>query len=274
MTAPAGLQSRIAAALPSAPPASVPRRPVTARRAAVVLAGVAAAGAAFFWLLPGQPGRPTVAFADVEQAMQQVQTASYDLQSHIYDAQGRAFPGGMTNSLHLWLRRSPAAIACFNRGMSEQTLSDTRGGLEHSFNDGLYLKFPNKVNIEQQVDTLLRQLTGPMTDAPSPAPGPYQQWTMTPWQQKRVMLNGVPCLKFMRTVSRTIGKRHGVTHINIWVDAITLHVIHVEDFGDATFMAEGYQERAVIDNFHYNETLPPSMFDWSPPAGAKVEGHW
>ena len=271
VSAPAGLQSRIAAALL---PVTTPRRPVAARRIAAGFAGVVAASAVFFWLVPGQPGRPNIAFADVEQAMQRVRTASYNMNTQIQDAQGHPFAEGTSKSLQIWLRRTPAADAYLDRTMLERHLLDNRGGLDYSRKKDLYLKSPLKVSIAQQVETMLRQLMGPMTDAPDPVPGPSQHWTMTPWQQKKVTLNGNPSLKFTRTVFRTEGQRQGVTHINIWVDAGTLHVVHIEDFGDAMWMAPGYQERAVIDNFRYNEPPPPGVFDWSPPPGAKVQGHW
>ena len=283
VSAPAGLQSRIANALPSAPPVSAPRRPATARRVVVGLAGMAAAGAAFFWLTPGQPGRPTIAFADVEQAMQQVQMVSFDFNSYVYDAQGHLIPSATTFSQRVWLRRTPAARAYLDRKMSELNLKDGRGYLSHSLKKGLYLKRPHdgKVPVAQDVARQLGEFIEAPTDADVLA-NPAMGWAFTPWQQQRVILNGMTCLKFTRTITHPISddgrgimsKRRGITHGNIWVDAKTLHVIHIENTGDASFMNKGYRERTVFDNFHYDETPPPGVFDWSPPAGAKVEGHW
>ncbi len=281
--APAGLQSRIAAALPPAPPASLPRRPAVARRAAVGLAGVAAAGAVIFWLLPGQPGRPTIAFADVEKAMQQAQTVSFDMNTQVYDTEGRIVPNATTFSQRVWLRRTPAARAYLDRKMSELNLEDRRGYLFHSLKNGRYLKNPylDKVPVAQDVARQLNIFIEAPTDADVLA-NPAQGWTFTPWQQQKVTLNGSACWKFTRTITHpisddgrgVISRRHGVTHVNIWVDAKTLHVVHIENIGDASFMSRGYVERVVFNHFHYNETPPPGVFDWSPPAGAKVEGHW
>jgi len=277
------LQSRIAAALPSPSPVSAPRRPVIARRAVVGLAGVAAAVSAFFWVLPGQPGRPTVAFADVERAMQQVQMVSFDLNSYVYDAQGHVVSSATTLSQRVWLRRTPAARAYLDQKMSEHNLEDRRGYLFHSLKTGLYMKKPHDggVPVAQDVARQLGEFMETPTDADVFA-HPAMGWTFTPWQQQKVMLNGMACLKFTRTITHPISddgrgimsKRRGITHGNIWVDAKTLHVIHIENIGDASFMNKGYVERVVFNNFHYNQAPPLGVFDWSPPPGAKVSGHW
>ncbi len=291
--APAHLQSQIAAALPPAPPVSAPRRPIAARRAAVGLAGLAAAAAAFFWLLPGQPGRPTIAFADVEQAMQQVQTVSYDMNSHCYDAQGRVVPSGMSFSFRNWLRRKPAASARYDAVMHEQHLEDARGSLWYSRRLNKYLKQPLVGdNIEQSVNKEMHHLTEPPTsadmDTAASQPAPSVQLTVTHWQQHEANLNGIVCQKFTRDILRITKRnvlrttyggyedtdRHDKTHVTIWADARTLHVVRVELTGDAAYMARGYREHTVLDDFHYNETPPPGVFDWSPPPRAKVEGHW
>jgi len=106
--APARLRSRLTAALPSAPPASVPLRPALARRAAVGLAGVAAAVAAFVWLLPGQPGRPTIAYADVVEAMAHVKTAHWTETVTWYREDGQPRKPDVGDG---WLRWNPLAMA-------------------------------------------------------------------------------------------------------------------------------------------------------------------
>jgi len=74
------------------------------------------------------------------------------------------------------------------------------------------------------------------------------------------------------------GTAHELTRTTIWVDAQTLHVIRIELVGDPTQniapKGKGFAERTVFDNFHYDETPPSGVFDWSPPAGANVRGHW
>ena len=277
--APAGLEARIAAALPAATPA--PARPPV-RRAAVGLAGLAAALAAAVWLVPGQPGRPTVAFAEVEQAMQNVQTVSYDLNFQMYDAQGHVLSGAAARalsqetprSLHIWLRRAPAAEYYLDRTVAERLLQDGRGGVVYQIKKGIYIKYPLKENIEKEVNRQLRHLTEPMTVGSDASPNPAQKRTYSPWQQKKVTLNSVPCLKFTRTLFETFGSKHGTTNLSIWADAKTLRVVRVEHFGDAIWMPQGYQERGVLNNLRYDKVPPPGVFDWSPPPGAKVTGHW
>ena len=273
--APSGLQSRIAAALPPAAPLAV-RQPFPARRTAVGLAGMGVAAAAFFWLLPGQPGRPIIAFADVQRAVQQAQTVSYDMNTQIFDAQGRVFDGGTSFSESIWLRRIPPASAYLDHKMSERYLFDHRGKLGYDLKKGSYWKgpLPARLDVAKEIDWQLRSVTEPPTNEAWPPSDPSQHWTISPWQQQKVTVNGSACWKFTRTISRTLGNRHGVTHINILVDAKTLHITSIKIVGDAMFMSKGYQERAVFSNFHYNETPPPGIFDWLPPPGAKVRGHW
>ncbi len=265
VSAPAGLQGRLAAALVSAPSASLPRRPAVARRAAVGLAGVAAAAVAFFWLLPGQPGRPAPVMADVEQVMQQAQTVSYDFDTHWYDAQGRATPE-MAFSNRNWLRRIPAASAQYDAIMHEWNLYDARGYVGYSQRLNNYLEKPPEEDIEQSVKKQMRRLTEPPTDAEKLLAGAQ------PWQWQETTIDGRSCVVFTQDADHN-------TRTTIWVDAQTLHIIRIELVSDpplnvAPNLHKAVVMRMVIDNFHYNETPPPGVFDWSPPAGANVRGHW
>ena len=285
--APASLQSRIAAALAAVAPAAAPRRPVVVRRAVVGFAGVAAASAAFFWLVPGHPGRPTIAFADVEQAMQQVKSVSYDMNSHIYDKQGRlvggvVVPGVSAQSYHNWLRRTPAANAQYDANMHEWRLEDERGTVSYSQRLNEYLKQQPDGNIGQTINKRMRLLTEPPADE-APDPLHYNDYRVQPWQRQETTLGGRNCSAFTTEIDRTVmtadgDTADGSTHETIWVDEQTLHIIRIEFIGDLPLHmvpnGEGYQERSVFDNFHYNEAPPPGVFDWSPPPGVKVEGHW
>ena len=268
VAAPAGLQSRIAAALPSLPPVSVSRRPVVVRRAALGLAGVAAASAAFFWLIPGQPGRPTIAFADVERAMQQAQNISYDFDVHRYDAQGHATPE-MAFSNRNWLRRIPAASAQYDAIMHEWNLYDARGYVGYSYRLNNYLEKPPEEDIEQSIKKQMRRLTEPPTDADPTDP---RVDGSQPWQQQETTIDGRSCVVFTQDAAHN-------TRTTIWVDAQTLHIIRIELVTDPSInvapnLHKAVVERMLIDNFHYDETPPPGVFDWSPPPGANVRGHW
>lgn len=265
--APAGLGDRIAAALPPPLPVSAlpNRRAHVTRRAAVGLAGVAAAVGAFFWLLPGQPGRPAPVMADVEQVMQQAQTVSYDFDTHWYDAQGRATPE-MAMSSRIWLRRTPAASAQYDAIMHEWNLDDARGYVGYSQRFNNYLEKPPEEDIEQSVKKQMRRLTEPPTDAEELLAGAQ------PWQWQETTIDGRSCVVFTQDANHN-------TRTTIWVDAQTLHIIRIELVSDppinvAPNLHKAVVMRMVIDNFHYNETPPPGVFDWSPPTGSKVRGHW
>jgi len=282
VAAPTGLQSRIAGALPRPTfPVSPRRFPV--RRVAVGLAGLGAAAAVVFWLVPGQPGRPTIAFADVEKAMQQVQTVSYDMNSRCYDAEGHVIPGVMSFSFRNWLRRTPPASAQYDAIMREWSLSDARGYVGYSQRLNNYLEKPPEEDIAQTVNTYMRRLTEPPTDADQDGlrSGNFR---VQPWQRQEKTVDGQSCLIFTQGLDRTIrmedgGKAHEFTRITIWVDALTLHIIRIELVGDPTPSVAPNKEKAVVertvfDNFHYDETPSPGVFDWSPPTGANVRGHW
>jgi len=262
--APADLQSRIAAALASAPPASVSRRPVTVRRAAVGLAGIAAATAAFIWLLPGQPGRPAPVMADVERAMQQVKTVSYKFNFISYSVGGKVSGDAPAQD---WIRRTPPAIARHYQKLSEWDLDDERGQLSYDPQKNTCLKHPAMPDFKQQVQRQMRRLTEPPSNADVPMDSVHL--TTTPWRRSKAVWNGQNCWRFDQTLFRPSIDSWGMS---IWVDSKSLHVVRIECphynlTGRLLYLA-------VFSEFQYDEAPPPGVFDWSPPAGAKVEGHW
>ena len=219
--------------------------------------------------------------------MQQVQMVSYDMNTQIYDTQGRVasgmvVPGVSALSSHNWLRRTPAASAEYDEIMREWKLEDARGSVSYSQKLNKYLEQPSDGDIEQTVNKRMRLLTEPPVDE-EPDPQHYKDYRVLPWHREETTLDGLNCLAFTTEIHHTVmtsagDVADGVTRQTIWVDEQTLHVIRIEFVGDLPqhMAPEGkaYQERAVFNNFHYNETPPPSVFDWSPPTGAKVEGHW
>ena len=231
--------------------------------------------ALFFWLLPGQPGRPTIAFADVERAIQQAQTVSYRMTMHIYDAQGHVVPGSLQIVRQVWMRRSPPALALADTIGHYKSLEDTRGYLLHGGNR--YLKVPVHENITQTINKYLHNVTEPPTDPEEYRAGTGRNFHFQPWQRQGAIVDGKACLVFTQDLRRTVGKLEKFSRITLWVDAQTLHIFRMESVGDptpeATQLKPGDVERAVIDNFHYNDTPPPGVFDCkkSPPPGAKVE---
>ena len=303
--APAGLQSRIAAALPSMPPVSVSRRPAVVRRAAVGLAGVAAASAAFFWLVPGQPGRPTMAFADVEQAMQHVGTLSWVTTSYDTDAHGNKLStdaGGhkisASNSARTWVRRNPAAVATLDQRTGWLDLADKRGEIFKTV-EGNYQESTIPPGGEKYIADKIARDIQKMTQAPTdhvvsksqgnvimaytgkpmyPVSSPFHMTTM-PVQRRQVTLDGRVQILFTRDAEMTIAKypaSSNIIHIrqSMWADPVTHRITQVKIRNSGGGLGPDRQSFVLYSHFHYNEAPPLGVFDWSPPPGAKVEGHW
>ena len=273
--APAGLQSRIAAALPVAAPATAPRRPVVVRRAAVGLAGVTAASAAFFWLLPGQPGQPAIAYADVEQAMQQVRMASWGETMTFYDRAGHPVKRSASHSTK-WVRRSPPALASLGQF---QDLSDARGELLR-VSPGRYGSFKLHMrqggSIATMVDATLREITQPQIGGGLLGAVDTNEVKFSPTQQRHTMLDGHDCILFTRDQEIIAARRHGPDahyffHIKAWADPITRRVVRIEQHSSEGAGKSGPDFMVLTrSNFRYNQSPPPGVFDWSPPPGAKM----
>ena len=284
--APAGLQSRIAAVLPSAPPVSAPCRPVAVRRAAVGLAGVAAASAAFFWLTPGQPGRPTIAFADVEQAMEQVQTASWDETMMFYNRAGHPVKSTASHWTK-WLRRNPPALAS-NGGFEDlrfQELRDVRGHFERIAPGRYIVSKPRDRrdgSISTVVEAYIREITQPQITQTPIGNGLLgagaDRVEFSPTRQRHVILDGQDLILFTRdqdsiAVSRDKSERHYYYHIKVWADPITRRVVRIEQHSPDGWAKTGPDNMVLTrSNFRYNQTPPLGVFDWSPPPGAKIYG--
>lgn len=293
--APTGLENRIAAALPSASPAlnAPPHRALVTRRAAVGLAGVAAAVSAFFWLLPGQPGRPTIAFADVERAMQQVKTVSWESNSQVYDKFGHN-AGSLVDVK--WLRRNPPALAETVTHVTPSRisnylkgLSDTRGRFlitQHEFVDiqkrrmvtrdeCLVVSVPNDP-IRQMVENQIVSFTEFPQAAPSSTFGGQVQTTTTNFVQSSAVVNGQNQVRFDRDIKTVwIWKdhtEHQMAHVSTWADPETHRVIRNKShISENTFWRKRFKPyEEVEDQFRYDQTPPKGTFDWSPPAGMKV----
>ena len=282
--APAGLGDRVADALESAPPASVSRRPLVVRRTAVGLAGLAAALVAFFWIIPGQPGRPTIAFADVEQAMQQVQTVSWTTEVQADNAQDHK-PDGVKITYTNWLRRNPAAVAMtdfvYPISFSNipirnpiKTLLDGRGSFA-LYKDGCDVRPVLKVSAQQRVETQIKGLTQLQQASPSSIIRGQAQTTITGFQQRHVVVDGQGQFRFDRDVRTTWTAGDGHTtyrliHVIDWADSVTHRITRIEVHVAEDTALPGAFKLLVMDHFLYNQPPPPGTFDWSPPPGAKV----
>lgn len=293
LPAPSELGSRIAALLP--PAVSVPMPPRDrriVRRAAVGLAGAAAAIGIGFWLLPGKPSQPTLAFADVEKAMQQVQIASWKSCMVVTDANWRPLHSQRSASADriIWLRRDPPAIATIIHPGGFISLIDNRGNIERTA-QGNYVKFPPNgaigINLAKDIKSQIKSLTErPMLVSPtstSNLPGRY-----TNFQQQSVLLNGQQRILFTFDGEFVVHAllSHGrqvfpatyyFTRSSTWVDPTTHLATRIErrQWTHYDYMGKQYAQpnQGIIfveSDFRYNQAPPPFVFDWSPPKGAKV----
>ncbi len=286
--APAGLEARIAATLPAAAP--VPTQ-LPVRRAAVGLAGFAAALAAAFWLVPGQPGRPTVAFADVERAMQQVQTVSWRTTVKARTiVNGEEKPGDKSKPYTItnttWLRRNPAAIAMTNYSLTYavpitpndnltvKILQDERG--EFHLRENECIVMPTHTPISQRVTKQIESLTQPpqATGASVSLPGQAKA-VVTSFHQENVRVAGQNQTRFDRDVKTTwpegFGKnKYRLVHVIDWVSSDTHRLVRVETRLTEDTTGVKPFTTLVEDHFQYNTPAPPNVFDWSPPPGMKI----
>ncbi len=284
VSAPAALEGRIAVALPRTASAPTPphnRR--VARRAAVGLAGVAAAIGVGFWFLPGHPAQPTVAFADVERAMQQVETLSWMTTVHTSFA-GRTGHKSETNSTEqTWLRRRPAAIATLEQAKGYpkglRSLNDGHGEiLQYADNAYRTYKPHAKGDIAKAVEDEVRRMTQIPAQNVTSTPNASIRSNFLPLQEHETKLDGRDQILFVREGNLIVTTNPAplrLIHISesVWVEPTThrINQIEIENVGGD----RGPNSRACIiySNFHYNQVPPPGVFDWSPPSGASVEHH-
>lgn len=282
--APAHLQSRIAAALPSAPPVPASRIPVTARRAAVGVAGVVAAAAAFFWLVPGQPGRPTIAFADVERAMASVKIMGWTDEVTFYNTDRTV---RRHNIRKVWVRTSPPAIAdirypTLSQARQTQSLEDEHGEAELNL-EGHYVIRDDQHKVADEVQKALlqrAQVLDGLADPGSKSPKyPFDRDKILSWE--RSTLRGQSVVKFASTTNFSCTypayppgppPQHNVTAVGketLWIDSRTHRVVQSERH------AETQEGKPIYDlkeyNVSYDRMPPPGIFDHFPPLGAAVK---
>ncbi len=286
--APANLASQIAAALPlTAAVRTPPRDRRVARRVAVGLAGVAAAIGAGFWLLPGHPSQPTIAYADVEQAMQQVQTVSWHTEQQMEENPGHKSEQA-TLAFTTWLRRNPAALAWTDfttapphsfsqiKNFPIKTLIDSRGDFSLSRNECTVA--PTRKPVRQEVEDQMQRFTQfPQAAVTSKSLG-LARTTVTNFHQGNVMVNGQSQVRFdwdSGTVWVAGSKKmvSRVFHVTTWASLQTRRVIRVEARLSQDTTGIRLFTVMIQDHFHYNQAPPPGVFDWSPPPGTKLERH-
>ena len=266
IAAPAGWHSRIAASLPLSAPGIIRNRfPV--RRAAAGLAGLAAAASVFLWLLPGQPGRPTIALADVEQAMATVKTMAQIEDNTYFDQNGKVTKHDVYQQ---WIRRDPPAIARINLSKStevghtqdKQVLEDKRGQL-FIMEDGSYLFTDDSPENLKSIPSYFSMYITNLSDY---AQGD-KRFGKGRIQGERTTLDGHPAWKFTHLWHLQMPKSSD-QQFAIWLDPETRRVIRM----DGQITVEGkIVTKGSSTHFHYDEIPPSGVFDIVPPPESKIK---
>jgi hypothetical protein len=255
VSAPAGLHSQIAAALP---PAAVPAsRRFLVRRTAVGMAGLAAATAAFVWLVPGQLGRSTIAFADVVKAMDSVNIVASVDEDSVYGSHGE-----VVSHYHYqtWTRRNPPAIAIVpihgSYTFPSRSLQDSRGAMRVS-RQGKFLNWSGKIDPDMAgiAQASLDELTQPLHNMELEG---YEVSKTRELSGQSSVLDGQPVLKFISTMYNASTKIQRMA----WVSVKTKRVVQVERY------EKGPGKRAhlyVRTHILYDETPPSGIFDVAAP---------
>ncbi|MDQ2687192.1 MAG: zf-HC2 domain-containing protein [Armatimonadota bacterium] len=284
VTAPAGLEARIASVLPQARQTTAQKRFTWRPLAAVAVAGVVFAAIVLF--TPGQPGQPAIAFADVERAMQNIQTARWVETTTDFNSDGSV---GEQYASELWVRTEPPAEARISLPQSFhpypgeslddlRTLFDSRGQTTYDATAHRYSLDPmpfhpalkSKAARDQFLQSMVRgDLILPRERAEATAPqsrayGPIQTRISA---SRRVSLDGRPVIRFESENTLRSGDGETVATV-IFADPDTRRIVRRE----TRFIKSGHLTRLeVCDHYGYNEAPPPDTFNLTPPPGVTVE---
>ena len=260
--APSTLGLRIAAVLP--PAVSKPaRRSFPVRPSAVGLAGAATVVAAIALFLLGQPGQPTIAYADVVKAMASVKTATWTQELTVYNANGKL---RVHQIQHVWIRRNPPAIATITfpdaqHPYKRQTLEDARGILTLRPN-GSYVLRANK----HAVFTDVQENLGVFGAALSPTM--KSTMGLDGSVAKTTLRDGQPVQKVTQVFHYQLTPQvTAESHSIIWIDEKTKRCMKLE-------LQTSHNRKlwmiVATDHVQYDQAPTPAIFDWSPPKGATV----
>ena len=287
VSVPATLEHQLAAALPRTAPAPMPPRDRrVARRAAFGLAGIAAAVGAGFWLLPGHPSQPTLAFADVQRAMGQVKIVSWKSHSIVTDSSWhplRDQKSAGSDSI-FWIRLNPPASALISQPPGYKNLVDKRGTLQYLTHRS-YAAYPpgnmDEKYLRKSLEIEIKALTEkPVQKLPNQIGGHVRLINLP---QQLVLLGGQKRILFSYDQEVAVGavishgrmlwpQEHYFTHGNTWVDPMTHLVTRIETQTWDDYVSRIHNQRRIVvqSEFRYNQVPPPGVFNWSPPPGTKV----
>lgn len=252
------LESRIAVALPLA----VPSKPTPKLRwqsaLAAAVAGAAALAAVLF--LPGSPAHPLPAFADVESAMQSVQSIS------ALSIVERQLLNGKTTrqATQCWTRRHPPTQAFQVKETGERMLDDGKHFVTYSPKTGKWNIRIRHWNIAEEVEQTFFAYTHPTVENTSPGLH-INYFEKSVWQSSQTELDGKSVWKFTSTMhpKTYYVKDMDMRKVTIWADAQTHRVVRTE----IVIPEDTYKYRNIVSNYRYNEPAPPGVFDLKPPKG-------
>ena len=275
--------------------AATPRRLPLLRGLAfgAVMTACLAGGVAL--LLPGSPGHPAVAFAQVERAMSEIQTATWtDTMTSEWNK-----GTGKDKKTWKWYQERPAKFENWVQfDPPRYSLRQVRQTGEtqdseshfHEISDGKYTLFtnsqdhhymrsdapPNDLWPDASPEEAMRREVLFPRDLP-PVPGAETQdktrkWRKierTPWRQSADRLSNRDVLKFSSRITEIAQMPNNkpwrrTTDTTIWVDPTSYRILRRESHS-IPVLGGGVEWRRISENFRYNETPPPGTMEIAPP---------
>ncbi len=284
------LQERLWSALPSVPKK---RRAILLRPIGLVSGIVLLAGVALFFSIPGSPLRPTPSFAQVEAAMEKIKTVHWTETMEVRVAltyssngQGRAVA---SDTVNVMVYESWGDVA--NHRLSHTLVSGTVAGAQRyrvvmdatqawdywkASDRSMYLKLPpESFQSDRATKIVMDQVILPKddpsrTEKMDVGDNGTQTRTYSSWKQSDGEREGKKLLKFDRIVKITYGINHSQREVSVWVDPATMQVVRREEVEQQP-NSDKIAYRRLAENFRYNETPPPGVFELPKP---KVGEHY
>ena len=262
----------------------------------IALGGLTAAAVTIFALafLPGTPGHPTVVFAQVEKAMKELKTVhwrSRTLQTVELRPDGKYKILKPEGSGVTWVSLDPPMMAgvygkdrmVYTPTTRYQIDDDPSGVTAYArFSQGFSEdgeEEPNTGKTPREI--LLNQVVFPREDIGNRQ---AKQWKkrgvdvrQTPWNATQVTLDGKNVLHFEqeRRYAQDLSndanfrwKDIGMKR-EVWADPQTFRIIKRMTTGSFTNGTETVEAISVSDDFRYDVTVPPGVFEHQPAVGAR-----
>jgi outer membrane lipoprotein-sorting protein len=252
----------------SLPAAMLRRRPL---RYALVLVPALALGGVFF-LRPGTPGGPTIAFADVEKALsdtkyitwmqtQNVVATKETMKATVQRYQAR--PG--TIYTH-WIDTENLKLSISSPNGT--TLLDTTHQ-EGYTGKSYYIWNKNQDLSEDIVRTIKELALGPLGPETSEPKLKYLIVKTSPWISKNIIFQEKPVVFFTRTVTTSWDKAEkGRVQIEkAWIEPKTRHLLRRES---ETVFTEGIRLITINENYRYLNEAPAGTFTPTRPTPGEI----